>query len=1535
MANYTTSANVVVSINGKQALQMLRTLEKEANRLERQITKAAAAGDKVKVTKLQRELNQVRKTMDQVRGASQSVEQTLARLDRASPKELNRALRTLQQQLNGIQRGTTAWDAHVAKIRMVKTELQKVNATLATQETMWRKFNKTLNYCQTAIMAVIAAVTGLVMAGRRAVKAYADMEEAMTNTQKYTRMTREQVEELNDTFKKMDTRIAREELNALAQEGGRLGYNTVKSVQEYVEAASIIKVALVDLGEGATQTIAKISNIFGMEEMYGTRDAMLKVGSTVNHLSQNCTASKPYLVEFAQRLAGIGSTAKMTIPEILAFGATLDAHGQKVEMASTALQRTIMALFKDTAGMAKKVGLDVKDFTVTLNRSTTDGVMQFLEALHKLGEDRALAILSPLFKDLGLDGVRVSGVLANLSSHLDFLKWQLGEAADAFRDGTSATKEYELFNNTAQAKIEKAKNKVHELAVELGEKLYPVMAHIYTSSGVFLRVLNHIVTFIVNNKNQIAALVTVIGSYYVGLVAAKAITLLWAGAVHGATMVVNSFKYMVGLGRVAVTLFTKGITAANVSLKALNQTLKMNPFGMIVTAITAAYLVISRFLPKVDEFKEKMRECVNIVFKYNAELERENINLSKLFETLKRAKKGTEEYNKAKNELMSKYGQYLKGLINERGEITNLTKAYRRLAEAVRLANHERGIQEAKNAVYEAFSGQMNDYFNQLSVSLLAYGASQEEAARIAAAVSVAMNTGGTVPDDVAARLNALSRNTPNANYAKGFLANLSPGSMNSAIGELFGVDQIPQPAQLINNMYDARNMRQTALDEIDIQDRQMRPLGGLSDGMLEVVLRQYERFLAGETDTIVKIDDAINGVFAAVKGTRDEAERIYEQLAAEMAYRKGKPVTGNNSLPESDTDFNYDDYTPYESEADRKKREREEAAAKRREEIKARKEFKAELNNAKGDWELADAINTQEYNQGLKTWTEYLLKKHQLELKYYDDRKKVFEKWGLQEDEDYQELLKKRAEYEKQWNARYAALQVADVKRRQTREENALQVQYNTPGSAIYQKEEEYNRKLFDIRKKAMEEMQKVYQQNTEEWYNYSLQIEEAELAEQLRRQKLYAQKIEEWRREYEYQSAKDRMNLEMALLEEIHARKLISEEEYERAKADLKKKYARDYMPESAKPDRDSAEQRAIQMKKDLDVIKSLYDQVIIDKEQYEKAKKRIEDNYRKKAEDVARKFGSTETNQLLDIYQAWKDFFNKTEEDGENWATRLGKLAGAVFAVMASGIQMASEFMAAQTELEVARIEKKYDREIELAEGNSYRVNKAEKKKEEEIAKIKNEANRKQFAMQVIQAIAQTATNALMAYGSALAVPAVGWILAPIAASMAVAAGAMQIATLKKQQQASEAQGYMSGGFTPDGRPDEVAGVVHAGEWVASQKLVNNPRTRPLIEALDYAQRTNTIGSIRMADVSRSVTAPMVLASREEPQVVVATTPAPTVVVEQNKEYAQTMRRLSERLDEPMVSVVTITGDKGIQKAQDDYDKLLRNKSPKSKR
>ena len=350
------------------------------------------------------------------------------------------------------------------------------------------------------------------------------------------------------------------------------------------------------------------------------------------------------------------------------------------------------------------------------------------------------------------------------------------------------------------------------------------------------------------------------------------------------------------------------------------------------------------------------------------------------------------------------------------------------------------------------------------------------------------------------------------------------------------------------------------------------------------------------------------------------------------------------------------------------------------------------------------------------------------------------------------------------------------------------------------------------------------------------------------------------------------------------------------------------------------------------DLALLRVVYDREIAAAEGNAEEKLRIEEAFEKAKLALKKKYG-------LLAEEDTRNAMEKGVADSVDWLNSDGgKAITGTLDTLVSGMSaifsQLSTMMQAELEMQTAAINKRYDAEISRAEGNTYKVKKLERDKEKELAKTKKEANRKMFAMQVIQAVAQTATNALNAYGSAAAIPIVGYILAPIAAAMAVAAGAVQVAAIKKQQQASEAQGYESGGFTPKGKPDEVAGVVHRGEWVASQKLVNNPKTRPLLEALDYAQRTNTIGSLTAADVSRSITAPMVLAAQPKGATVVNntynSTPAPS-----DERMVAVLDRLDERLNEPFVTVNTISGDHGIQKAQDDYARLMKNKSPKSKR
>ena len=154
-----------------------------------------------------------------------------------------------------------------------------MNADLVSGEGFLDRFNRKMNEWQATLMGAALAVSGLVMAGRSAVKAYADMDAEMANVRKYTGMTKEQVEDLNEEFKKMDTRSSREQLNILAEEAGRLGKTSKEDILGFVRAADQINVALDELGDGATLTLSKLTTIFGDEERLGTEKALLSVGS--------------------------------------------------------------------------------------------------------------------------------------------------------------------------------------------------------------------------------------------------------------------------------------------------------------------------------------------------------------------------------------------------------------------------------------------------------------------------------------------------------------------------------------------------------------------------------------------------------------------------------------------------------------------------------------------------------------------------------------------------------------------------------------------------------------------------------------------------------------------------------------------------------------------------------------------------------------------------------------------------------------------------------------------------------------------------------------------------------------------------------------------------------------------------------------------------------------------------------------------------------------------------------------------------------
>ena len=156
--------------------------------------------------------------------------------------------------------------------------------------------------------------------------------------------------------------------------------------------------------------------------------------------------------------------------------------------------------------------------------------------------------------------------------------------------------------------------------------------------------------------------------------------------------------------------------------------------------------------------------------------------------------------------------------------------------------------------------------------------------------------------------------------------------------------------------------------------------------------------------------------------------------------------------------------------------------------------------------------------------------------------------------------------------------------------------------------------------------------------------------------------------------------------------------------------------------------------------------------------------------------------------------------------------------------------------------------------------------------------------------------------------------------------IAKAAAQIAAIKVAFAAVKGMigNFYTGGFTGPGEWDRPQGIVHSNEFVANRFAVANPAIRPVLNLIDHAQRTNTVGSLTASDVS-AVVAPSAVVPVSEGGTGVDLELHRLVV-----ECAETMKKVKSRLQEPLVAETYVTGKHGINQAQKEYNRLNNNKS-----
>lgn len=576
-----------------------------------------------------KEIDRTNVDIKETKRQMQLVNNTMANLKTSSIRDLEYSIKALNQQMHGMERGTEQFKQMELKAKQLKAELQAVRAEGVAQESWIKRSADWFNRMQGIALVAVAAISGITFTVKKCVEEYAKMDDEMTNVRKYTGQAAEEVERMNEDFKKMDTRTPRQKLNQLAEDAGRLGITSTAAVEEFVDGADKINVALGDdLGDKAVSQIGKLAQMFGEDKTKGLRGAMLATGSAVNELAQNSSASAGYLVDFTARVAGVGKQAGFTQAQIMGLASVLDQNMQQDETAATAVQNLLAKMFQDSAKFAQIAGLNVKEFAKTLKEDANGALLQFLAAMRAKG---GFADLAPMFEEMKMDGSRATGVLTVLADKLDDIKTAQNLANEAYSEGTSVLNEFETQNESVQAQLDKASKKFLDLSIELGQKLYPAARYCISAASLGVRALSTLVDFVKDYWRILivltAAIVTYTAVSKAKLIAEKA-QMAWLNI-----MILREKAHLVLVGlktsalktmaivQMALTREIKLTTAAQMLW---NKVLLANPITAVIAVVaglTAAIVTLSKETSTAEQAQRDYNDAVTDANKQAAEEE--------------------------------------------------------------------------------------------------------------------------------------------------------------------------------------------------------------------------------------------------------------------------------------------------------------------------------------------------------------------------------------------------------------------------------------------------------------------------------------------------------------------------------------------------------------------------------------------------------------------------------------------------------------------------------------------------------------------------------------------------------------------------------------------------------------------------------------------------------------------------------------------------------------------------------------------------
>lgn len=662
----------IVKLNKElgEAGRKYRSLQKEVDKL----TDKQKSGQDLTAAETKK-LQDLQVQLDQSKTAYQKLDKQKTRyvqknkLETMTIYELSQEYKQYQMLLKNLDPKSDYYESTQKYLKALKNRMAELNQQALNTKTSLEKFLDRANAFGFAITNALNIKDRIVQWADQYVQAFAKMDDTMTDVMKYTGQTKREAEEMNETFKNMTTRTPREELNALAGTAGRLGIQGRKDIEGFVDAADKINVALGDdLGEGAIDQIGKLTMVFGEDKTKGLNGAMLATGSAINVLGASSSANTGFITEFTSSMAGVAVNAKISQTDIMGYASALSQAGVEGQTASGVFAQLITKMFTDPAKFAKAARLDVKSFTDLLKNDANAAILQFLEGLKQNGGFDSLA---PALKSLKMQGTQAVPVISSLINKMDELKKAQDIAKQAYDEGTSIIDEFNNANSSAAAKLEIAQKKLNDVAVELGQKLMPIVEAGISSSTTALKIIDSLIS---------------VSAKYAPVIATVTATIAALTIAENANIIAKKLH----------VFWNEKVIASSSTLW---KVLKANPYIAIIGLVSTLAMVMYELFKRTNEVSAAQKALNQIRSDAAAKVGEEESSIHSLIRASKNELLSKEERMKAIDKLQQQIPGYVTELNKETGAYTANKEALDKYLESLSRKYEIEGAKDRLKAI--------------------------------------------------------------------------------------------------------------------------------------------------------------------------------------------------------------------------------------------------------------------------------------------------------------------------------------------------------------------------------------------------------------------------------------------------------------------------------------------------------------------------------------------------------------------------------------------------------------------------------------------------------------------------------------------------------------------------------------------------------------------------------------------------------------------------------------------------------------------